>query len=44
MSRQGRYGTLFNKKEVLVVRFSDSKTAKVVVEARHGSGNVHVCA
>src|SRR5436305_5372320 len=32
----GTYGTLFNKREVLVVRFKDAKTAKVVVEPRHG--------
>jgi hypothetical protein len=39
----GTYGTLFNKREVLLVRFLGAKTAKVVVEARHGAPNAHIC-
>jgi hypothetical protein len=39
----GTYGTLLNKDELLVVRFVDPKTAKIVLNAYHGRHNPHLC-
>jgi len=33
---RGTYGTYFGERDVVVVRFVDARTAKVVYQARHG--------
>jgi hypothetical protein len=39
----GSYGTILTSRKVLVVRFENQSTAKVVFVARHRSLRVHTC-
>jgi hypothetical protein len=39
----GSYGTILTSRRVLVVRFENQKTAKVVFSARHNKLGVHTC-
>jgi hypothetical protein len=39
----GTYGTLFNKQEVVVVKFIDSHNAKIVFSAQQGTRKLHLC-
>jgi hypothetical protein len=39
----GTYGTLFNRNEVLVVRFESAKLAKIVFSAKHRNRKVTRC-
>ncbi|HEY2219903.1 MAG TPA: hypothetical protein VGH35_11210 [Gaiellaceae bacterium] len=39
----GTYGTLLNKDQLVVVRFLNPHTAKIVLEAEHGRHNPHLC-
>ena len=39
----GSYGTILTSRKVLVVRFEDQRTAKVVFSARHKKLGVHTC-
>jgi hypothetical protein len=39
----GSYGTILTSRKVLVVRFENQRTAKVVFSARHKSLGVHTC-
>jgi hypothetical protein len=42
-SLAGSYGTILTSRKVLVVRFEDQKTAKVVFTARHSKLRVQTC-
>jgi hypothetical protein len=39
----GSYGTILTSRKVLVVRFENQRTAKVVFSARHSKLGVHTC-
>lgn len=39
----GSYGTILTSRKVLVVRFENQRTAKVVFNARHNKLGVHTC-
>ena len=39
----GSYGTILTSRKVLVVRFENQRTAKVVFSARHNKMEVHKC-
>ena len=39
----GSYGTILTSRKVLVVRFENQRTAKVVFSARHNKLGVHTC-
>jgi hypothetical protein len=39
----GSYGTILTSRKVLVVRFEDRRTAKIVFAARHSKLRVHSC-
>jgi hypothetical protein len=39
----GSYGTILTSRKVLVVRFEDQKTARVIFTARHSNPEVHRC-
>jgi hypothetical protein len=39
----GSYGTILTSRRVLVVRFENQRTAKVVFSARHNKLGVHTC-
>jgi hypothetical protein len=39
----GSYGTILTSRKVLVVRFENRRTAKVVFSARHSRLGVHTC-
>jgi hypothetical protein len=39
----GSYGTILTSRKVLVVRFENQRTAKVVFSARHKKLGVHTC-
>jgi hypothetical protein len=39
----GTYGIMLNKREVLVVRFRNATSAKIVVVAKHGNPDVQLC-
>ena len=39
----GSYGTILTSRKVLVVRFENQRTAKVVFRARHSKLGVHTC-
>jgi hypothetical protein len=39
----GSYGTILTSRKVLVVRFENQRTAKVVFSARHSKLGVHKC-
>jgi hypothetical protein len=39
----GSYGTILTGRKVLVVRFENQRTAKVVFSARHSKLGVHTC-
>jgi len=39
----GSYGALLNKRELLVVKFVDAHTARIVVTARHDTLNPRIC-
>jgi hypothetical protein len=39
----GSYGTILTSRKVLVVRFQNQRTAKVVFSARHSKLGVHTC-
>ena len=39
----GSYGALLNKRELVVVKFEDQSSAKVIVDARHDALNPRIC-
>jgi hypothetical protein len=39
----GSYGTILTSRKILVVRFENQRTAKVVFSARHSKLGVHTC-
>jgi len=40
---RGSYGTILTKDQVLVVRFSDRSSAKIVFSAHHSQSHVNRC-